>query len=69
MKKVVSFVRAADVLVKGRNIYPTFHQVGSDTRSFYRGEPCTNRDSYAAVTKMPDPVGIPHFGGTSGAKQ
>ena len=40
------------------DIYPTSHQVGFDTRSFQCGEPCTNRDPWAATTKMLDPVGI-----------
>ena len=43
------------------DIYPTSHLAGFDTRSFYCRRPCTNRDSYAAVTKIFDHVGITYF--------
>ena len=36
--------------------------MGCDTRSFYSGSPCTNRDSYAAVKKILGPFGIFHIG-------
>ena len=40
------------------DIHPISHQVGFNSRPFYCGRPCKNRDSYAAITKTIDSVSL-----------